>query len=232
VAGLKHVQWGLLLGVALALTFLIARERGRLHRSRAAAEPAGRVRAALALAAVLAVIVAGCGWFTPLEITVIGLHLIPLTIAALAAFVPARQHGLLSRGAATLAAGSALLVSSDSIAGKNPDHRSYYSLYAAGTRGAYTEICGSYYRFNTGGVGVSRTNVRSPETRTEYGIRGYLGSRDWDYGAPDAYDPKLLYTVNPYFLFETRWVGAGVGVHAGNHPFSTGWDGRRTSGSA
>ncbi len=231
VAGLKYVQWGLLLGVAIALAVLVTRERASLCRPMAAAKPAGGVRAALALAAVLAVIVAGYGWFTPLEITIIGLHLVPLTIAALAAFVPARWRGFLGRSAATLAAGAALLVSGDSIAGKNPGTHSYYSLYAAGTRGAYTEICGSHYRFTTGGVGVSRTNVRNPEDRTEYGIRGYLGSRDWnywnEYGEP-GHTSQLLYTINPYFLLETRWVGAGVGVHAGNHPFSTGWDGRLT----
>jgi len=210
-AGLKHVQWGLLLGIVAAMTCLLVRERSR-PRPATASVRAGAIRTALAVSAFLPVIIAGLGWFTPLEFTVIGAHLVALAVAALAWLLPARHRGMLGRGAATLAAGSALLVSGDSLAGKRPTGSSYYSLYAAGSGGAYSEICGSYRRFTVGSVGLSRTSVWPNGNSVECGARGYLGSNVTDYDS----DLALLYGVNPYVLLESRWVGGGLGVQAIN----------------
>ena len=87
----------------------------------------------------------------------------------------------------------------------------------SGMNGRYEESCGGVNKYNVVGIGYSRTEKFSGFNRFTYGARGYLGSDQAVSGSGGF--SKSIRGINPFILYDRRWIGIGAGFHAGQLVF-------------
>lgn len=82
--------------------------------------------------------------------------------------------------------------------------------------------CGSSYSYDTfkneywsAGLGFGRTKIKEKDTFT-YGANVSMGQYGEEKLSTGITTDRFLYSINPFFRYDTKWVGLGGGLHIGN----------------
>jgi phosphatidylglycerol:prolipoprotein diacylglycerol transferase len=215
ILGLKYVQWELLSAVVLVASIATFRERRWRLQPRTLAIPASIPRKNLiSISAIFLVLWIGMDWFTPLELVVLKLFALPILAGAGFELMQRLDQFRLRWAMAGVVVASPILFGGKLENATPPDTaKSNYTTISAGAmRGRYQEEnCNriTNHTYGVGGGGISHTQRFGEFNKLTYGIRGYLGTDEGD-------NSFSIRGINPYVQYDIRWVGFGLGGHAGD----------------
>ncbi len=216
IGGLKQVQWILLLAsICLAIIVIYKEKRWKLHAHNLNMAVPALFPNLLAVVSLVLLLRLRENWFTPLEMSV--LNIFSFALLALASVQTIRAFSKLRLrwvycGMAALS--PALLIIMPQAQVPQDTVKSDYATFSiGGMTGQYEESCGPTHSYNVGGIGIVGTHHYSQHQKLTYGLRGYFGT---DKENAENGRKFSLRVVNPYLQYDTRYVGIGIGGHAGD----------------
>lgn len=76
--------------------------------------------------------------------------------------------------------------------------------------------------YTTGGIGYNYTKVTPEEQQIRYGINVFYGNYSQNILSTGKTEKENIFGINPYARIDERWLGGGIGLHAGSMYFTTG----------
>lgn len=231
-AGLKIIQWIIILVLIPGIITLIIREKQRLVSMPVPGKnwlPVARQNI-LTVSLCIFVLFAR-NWFTFLELSTILLFLVPVLIMLFIKFYQSHSVRGLRWIVPVLLVSSVSFMAQKSVQnGRENDKVIFTELGFTGIVGRYNdaigmvtdESCGGQVRqgynndartFYQGGIDFSYNNWHGKYRKLNLGARVFAGGESGDIAIDYPY--PLTYGISPYFNFDWRWIGIGTGITIG-----------------
>jgi phosphatidylglycerol:prolipoprotein diacylglycerol transferase len=242
--GLKYIQWGILIFIVALSSIIFYREYSFHHKQIIPGSYSNNLyRNLVLMISLILIIFLGKNWFTPLELTVIFIIIIPgiagvcwqvykaLTLPALR-WIPVALVTV------------CMLFMGQTQPNDTIPRKIHYTINTGGSIGNYyneirynphelfDEDCIStdppimFYdrqifrqKYYNAGIGVTRSEAYE-NYNLSYGVNIYGGQHKENKLDEIPVNEFLIFGINPNFRIDWRWVGIGSGLHLGNLSYS------------
>jgi phosphatidylglycerol:prolipoprotein diacylglycerol transferase len=228
--GLTIVQVFLLLLIPILLSIILVRER-RIREHSAGAETSSPPRLQLVLYSTFIVFLflLFSRWLSPLEVVTLNLVLLPTLALICWHIFKCVTVAKMRWVTGSLVAGSLVMMSQTlPEKSKSDSTRISYNIISIGTLTGNSNFTYQNYDcsgtllpearlenfYNGHAAGISRVVQQKENRIVQYGIDGFIGRHTEEVDGGKTHDIALV-GVHPYFQYDAKLVGFGVGFHAG-----------------
>lgn len=231
--GLKYVQWGILIFIIALSTFVLYKEHTWHFKTKVPESTLNNLyRNLIFITFLTSLIWFGRNWFTVLELTVLYIIILPGILGVCWQIYKALTIPYLRWLPPVLAAGCLIFMgqtyTNKSTKNKYSRSSSYNTISFGGMFGKYewegefvSCLVPSYIvdqKYGVGGIGFSNTRWHSDFQKRTFGARLFAGNTVGFWQDYKVFD-ETVYGINPYYLFDWRYLGLGSGLVFGSLPW-------------
>ncbi len=231
--GLKYVQWGILIFIIALSTFVLYKEHTWHFKTKVPESTLNNLyRNLIFITFLTSLIWLGRNWFTVLELTVLYIIILPGILGVCRQIYKALTIPYLRWLPPVLAAGCLIFMgqtyTNKSTKNKYSRSSSYNTISFGGMFGKYewesefvSCLVPTYIvdqKYGVGGIGFSNTRWHSDFQKRTFGARLFAGNTVGFWQDDKVFEDETVFGINPYYLYDWRYLGLGGGVVFGSLP--------------